>query len=290
MIRIKVPATTANMGPGYDVLGAALTLYSGFEAELSDRLLIEGCPDRYKNESNMVVRSYRHALRLCGKEYSPIRLVEEVGVPIARGLGSSSTCIVAGVMAANELYGLGLDKKDIVSICTELEGHPDNVAPAVYGGVVAGFSEEGKVYCSRFEADTRWRFITLIPDYEVRTEEARKAVRKDIKLSDSVYTTGHVIGMLRALEEGDEELMHMACRDMLHEPYRRQLIPDYDRARKLAYDNGAAAFFISGSGSTMMAAVKSGDKGKKILDAFSESFKTHRVLELSICRDGAKVS
>ncbi len=289
MLRIRVPATTANIGPGYDVLGAALTLFSDFEFELSERLEIEGCPDRYKNESNLVIRSYRHALEQCGREYVPLWLREEAGVPIARGLGSSSTCIAAGVMAANELHGLGLSKKDIVSICTELEGHPDNVAPAIYGGVVAGFSEEGRVYCSRFEADPRWRLVTLIPDYEVRTEEARKVVKRDISLSDSIYTTGHVIGMLRALGEGDEELLDMACRDILHEPYRRKLIPDYDRARKLALENGAAAFFISGSGSTMMAATCSGETAEKILSAFSEAFSGHSSMELRICSEGAAV-
>ena len=288
MIRIKVPATTANIGPGYDVLGAALSLYACFDAELSDSLYIEGCPEEYRNEDNLFIRSYKKALEMSGRAYIPISLKEETEVPIARGLGSSSTCIVGGIMAANELHGLGLSKEDMVSLATSIEGHPDNVAPAIYGGVVAGFSEGGRVYCTGYSCDGDWRFVTLIPDYEVRTEDARRVVKKDIGLADSIYTTGHVTGLLRALETGDEELLSAACRDILHEPYRRELIPDYEKARELAVSGGAAAFFISGSGSTMMAAVKQGDSEQRILEEFKQAFPGHRTLSLSICSEGAE--
>lgn len=287
MTRIRVPATTANMGPGYDVLGAALTLYAYFDAEPSETYEVSGCPEAYQNEDNMVIQSYKRTLSLCGRPDAPIRLHEETEVPIARGLGSSSTCIVAGIMAADRLQGLGLSRDDMVSMATDIEGHPDNVAPAVYGGVVAGFSEEGRVWCSRSPSDPDWRFVTLIPDYEVRTEEARRVVRRDIGLSDSIYTTGHVIGLLRALSDGDEELLSAACRDVLHEPYRKGLIPDYERARELALRRGAAAFFISGSGSTLMAATKDEARAEDILSAYREAWPGYRALSLSICHDGA---
>ena len=205
MISIRVPATTANIGPGYDVLGAALTLYASFEAELSEKLEISGCPEEFQNEDNLVIRAYKKTLSDCGKDYVPIRLAIDTNVPIARGLGSSSTCIAAGVLAADSLHGLGLSRDRIVSICTEIEGHPDNVAPAVYGGVVAGFSDGKDIHTIRYTPDEGWRFVTVIPDYEVHTEEARRVVKKEIELSDGIYSTGHVLGLIRALETGDEE-------------------------------------------------------------------------------------
>ena len=289
MISIRVPATTANIGPGYDVLGAALTLYASFEAELSEKLEISGCPEEFQNEDNLVIRSYKKTLSDCGKDYVPIRLAIDTNVPIARGLGSSSTCIAAGVLAADSLHGLGLSRDRIVSICTEIEGHPDNVAPAVYGGVVAGFSDGKDIHTIRYTPDEVWRFVTVIPDYEVHTEEARRVVKKEIELSDGIYSTGHVLGLIRALETGDEELLSAACRDILHEPYRKGLIKDYEKARKLALENGAATFFISGSGSTLMAAVKAGEREEAVLAAFREAFSSYEVMTLRICHEGAIV-
>ena len=289
MIRIKVPATTANIGPGYDVLGAALSLYACFDAELSDSLYIEGCPEEYRNEDNLFIRSYKKALEMSGRAYIPISLKEETEVPIARGLGSSSTCIVGGIMAANELHGLGLSKEDMVSLATSIEGHPDNVAPAIYGGVVAGFSDGQRIHTIQYVPDKSWRFVTVIPDYEVRTEEARRVVKKEIALSEGIYSTGHVLGLVRALETSDEELLSASCRDILHEPYRKGLIADYERAKDIALGSGACTFFISGSGSTMMAAVKAGEVEKAVFSALSEAFGSYEVLSLSICHEGASI-
>ena len=289
MINIRVPATTANIGPGYDVLGAALELYADFQAELSDVLTISGCPEEFQNEDNLVIWSYKTALEKAGRSYAPLRLDIDTKVPIARGLGSSSTCIVAGVLAADSLYDLGFTKDQVVSICTEIEGHPDNVAPAVYGGVVAGFSDGKDIHTIRYVSDRDWRFVTVIPDYEVHTEEARRVVKKEIALSDGIYSTGHVLGLIRALESGDEALLSAACRDILHEPYRKGLIKDYEPARELALKNGAATFCISGSGSTMRAAAKAGKAEEAVLSAFKEAFPSYRVLSLPVCHEGATV-
>ena len=289
MINIRVPATTANMGPGYDVLGAALSLYADFSAELAPKLSIEGCPREFQNEDNLVIRSYKRALELCGRGYEPLHLSIDTKVPIARGLGSSSTCIAAGVMAADRLHGLGLSKGEIVDICTGIEGHPDNVAPAVLGGVVAGFSDGQRIHTIQYVPDKSWRFVTVIPDYEVRTEEARRVVKKEIALSEGIYSTGHVLGLVRALETGDEELLSASCRDILHEPYRKGLIADYERAKDIALGSGACTFFISGSGSTMMAVVKAGEVEKAVFNALSEAFGSYEVLSLSICHEGASI-
>ncbi len=289
MIKIKVPATTANMGPGYDVLGAALELYASFTAEPSENYVINGCPEEFRNEDNLVIDAYKRTAKAYGKDIRPIRLSIDTEVPIARGLGSSSTCIVAGILIADILYSLGLSKDEQVQLATGIEGHPDNVAPAVYGGVVGGLSEDGKVSSIRFMPDPDWRFIALIPDHEVRTEDARRVVKQEIPLQTAVHSISHVLGLVRALETGDEELYGRACRDLLHEPYRKALIPDYEKAKSLSKELGAAAFFISGSGSTMMAVTKKGEKEELLKRAYEGSFPGSIVKSLGICHDGASV-
>ena len=314
MIWIKVPATSANLGPGYDCAGAALSLYSRFGFEPADALRIEGCPAAYQNEDNLVIQAFKKTLEAAGKPYVPVHLVTESHIPFSRGLGSSSSCIVAGAVAANALTGNTLSEETLLNICTELEGHPDNVAPCLYGGVVSGFTEAGRTHVVRLSVHSRWRFVTLIPDYEVSTAMARKAVKQDIDVKTSVYTTGHVIAFLHALEKGDTALAAESCHDVLHEPYRRKLIPDYDRARAAAFENGATAFFISGSGSTMIALCDAEEKGvsarelaasdapnptavpteeksapARVLAAFRQAFPAFEAMELHVSADGAVI-
>ena len=253
MIRVKVPATSANLGPGFDFMGAALSLYSYFSFEHADTMRYEGCIEKYQNENNLVVRSFHRALDELGEKHFPFLLVEDSRSPVARGLGSSSSCVVAGVYAANEMTGRKLSVNDILDICTEIEGHPDNVAPCILGGVVACFANGKQVTPMHFDCSSDWDFVTIVPDYKVHTAEARRVMKQDIDIKTSVYTSGHAIGFLRALETCDTELAGKACRDILHEPYRKQLIPQFDELKEMALSEGAAAYFISGSGSTMIA-------------------------------------
>ncbi len=294
---IKVPATTANMGPGYDCAGAALELYSYFTFQkISDfngniRFEVEGCDERFCNEDNLCIKSFKRALSEIGSEEFSIRLVIDAGVPVSRGLGSSSTCIVAGVMAANIFTGSRLSKDECLKICNDIEGHPDNVAPCLMGGMVISFFEEDKIYTVNYAINSCFRFIAIIPDYEVSTHEARKAVKKDIDISKAVYSVSHACAFYKALVDGNEELCRISCKDVLHEPYRKQLIPDYDRVRDIAMSHGACAFCISGSGSTMLAVVKSAtgaDKTKEIIENIQSAFPLFSIIESGICKNGAE--
>ena len=308
MPRITVPATSANVGVGYDCLGLALTLYAHFDVERADTLAITGCDEAYAGPDNLFYVSMCYALRSWGIEPFPIRLHIETDVPLARGLGSSSTLVVAGIYAAALLTDRELDRSEAVALATRMEGHPDNVAPAVYGSLVcsftpAGVSPEGcdnelepeEPRCILYDVASNLRFVCVIPPYEVRTSEARRVVPKTLALSDAVWQMGRIAGMTRGLETGDAELIAAANDDRLHEPYRRALIPDYDAVRGCALEAGASTLWISGSGSTMCAVVSETNTSfcpvsKRVAEALRSRFPGFGVHILSCNATGVKVA
>ena len=281
-VTITVPATSANLGIGYDCLGMAVSLYSVFEFDRADELTITGCPEEFRNEDNLVYRSFLSALEHWGEEPFPISIDIQTDIPVARGLGSSSTCTVAGIMGAAALTGRIVGRAEAVAIATEMEGHPDNVAPAIMGSLVCSFTPEGELpSCIRYNVASDLRFVTIIPPYEVKTEEARKVVPQDIKLADAVWQMGRIGGLTRGLEAGDTKLIAAACHDRLQEPYRRELIPEYAEVRDTCIDGGAAAMWISGSGSTLMAVTDDGLVAESLrarIKAMHPDFEVH-VLE-----------
>ena len=254
MIRISVPATSANLGIGYDTLGMAVSLYSHFTFERADELTITGCPEEFRNANNLVYVSLVDALAEWGEEPFGVSIDIQTEVPVARGLGSSSTCVVAGIMAAAALTGHTVTREELVAMATRVEGHPDNVAPAILGAAVCSFTPDGRLpRCLRYDVSDRLRFVTVIPPYEVHTSEAHKVVPQEVPLSTAVWQMGRVAGLTRGLETGDASLIADANDDRLQEPYRRALIPDYDAIRETCLAGGAKTMWISGSGSTLMA-------------------------------------
>lgn len=254
MIRISVPATSANLGIGYDTLGMAVSLYSHFTFERADELTITGCPEEFRNANNLAYVSLVDALAEWGEEPFGVSIDIQTEVPVARGLGSSSTCVVAGIMAAAALTGHTVTREELVAMATRVEGHPDNVAPAILGAAVCSFTPDGRLpRCLRYEVSDRLRFVTVIPPYEVHTSEARKVVPQEVPLSTAVWQMGRVAGLTRGLETGDASLIADANDDRLQEPYRRALIPDYEAIRETCLAGGAKTMWISGSGSTLMA-------------------------------------
>lgn len=254
MIRISVPATSANLGIGYDTLGMAVSLYSHFTFERAERLTITGCPEQFQNEDNLVYVSLVDALAEWDEKPFGVAIDIQTDVPVARGLGSSSTCVVAGIMAAAALTGHTVTREELVAMATRVEGHPDNVAPAILGAAVCSFTPEGQLpRCLRYDVSSRLRFLTIIPPYEVHTSDARKVVPQQVPLSSAVWQMGRIAGLTRGLETGDTALIADANDDRIQEPYRRALIPDYDAIRETCLEGGAATMWISGSGSTLMA-------------------------------------
>lgn len=289
-VSVRVPASCANIGPGYDSLGMALSLHSTFYAEPADRLIIEGCPEAYKNEENLVYKAFSRVYERAGLPVPGVRIVIDSHIPVARGLGSSSTCFAGGTAAANALLGDRFTKDDLFQICTSLEGHPDNAAPALFGGLTASFMSGDKALTVPFATDPAWRFATFVPDYEVRTSEARRIVPKEVPLSAAVHTMSHAVAMIRGLEKGDEALVRAACEDVLHEPYRRTLIKEYEGLRSMALNAGAAAFIISGSGSTLIAMTRSEELAEELCEGGRKRFPSVAAKVLTICHDGTVVT
>ena len=254
MIKVTVPATSANLGIGYDTLGMAVSLYAHFTFDHADTLTITGCPEEFQNEDNMVYQAFVQALKAWDKEPFPISIDIETQIPVARGLGSSSTCVVAGIMGAAALTRRAVTRDELVALAAQMEGHPDNVAPALLGAAVCSFTPTGELpRCLRYAVSDRLRFVTIIPPYEVHTSEARKVVPQEVPLATAVWQMGRVAGLTRGLETGDTDLIAAANDDRLQEPYRRALIPDYNAIRATCLEGGAKTLWISGSGSTLMA-------------------------------------
>lgn len=290
MIKVTVPATSANLGIGYDTLGMAVSLYSHFTFDHADTLTITGCPEEFQNRDNMVYVAFEQALEQWGMEPFPISIDIQTEIPVARGLGSSSTCVVAGIMGAAALTRRTVTREELVAMATALEGHPDNVAPALLGAAVCSFTPEGELpRCLRYNVSERLRFITIIPPYEVHTSEARKVVPQEVPLSTAVWQMGRIAGLTRGLETGDTELIAAANDDRLQEPYRRKLIPDYDAIRATCLEGGAKTIWISGSGSTLMAVTDDTIVAKFLQVRLHEQFPTCDTHILTCDTQGAQI-
>ncbi|WP_322153024.1 homoserine kinase [Paratractidigestivibacter sp.] len=263
---VRVPATSANVGVGFDCLGIALELTATFLMTPSDELVIEGCEERFRGEDNLVWQSY---LTACGEldvEPQKLRITILSPIPLSGGLGSSSTCVIAGVAAA-QILGLGAyDAEQCLVLSTRIEGHPDNVAPAIMGGLVSSFVDGDQTTSTRMDIADNLRFVAVAPPYEVRTADARRVLPTEVPASTAVWQMGRCVAVVRALELGDAELLSKANNDKLHEPYRSKLIPDYEPLKACALEAGACAFMISGSGSTMLA-VADGEKTAAAVEA-----------------------
>ena len=290
-VKISVPATSANVGIGFDCLGMAVTLYSHFTFDRAEELTITGCPEEFCNQDNLVYRSFVAALEHWGEAPFPISIHIDAHIPVARGLGSSSACTVAGIMAAAALTGRIIGRQEAVSIATAMEGHPDNVAPAIMGSLVCSYTPEGDLpQCIRYDVNHHLHFVTVIPPYEVHTEDARKVVPHTVSLHDAVWQMGRISGMARGLETGDAKLIATACQDRIQEPYRKDLIPDYDAVRDLCMAGGAIALWISGSGSTMMAATDDGLIAESLRARIQSMFPDFEVLVLDCDTKGVQIS
>ena len=264
---VSVPATSANVGVGYDCLGLALDLFARFRFERADALSIDGCPERFRGADNLVWTSYLEACRQMYQHPLDLHISIDSPIPLSGGLGSSSTCVVAGVIAAQLLHGRPLDQSQALDMATLIEGHPDNVAPAILGGLVSSFSDMRKTRPLRFDVHEDLRFVAIAPPYEVRTADARRVMPTSVPIDLAVWQLGHCVACVEALRSADVELLSAACQDRLHEPHRARLIPDYEPLRRTALAAGAAAFLISGSGSTMLAVCKGDDGAQRASDA-----------------------
>jgi homoserine kinase len=257
MIKIQIPATSANLGAGFDALGLALNFYNYIQMEESDRLDISSSDGNTipTDDTNLVYTSAKTLYDICGRKLSGLKIVQENNIPMTRGLGSSSACIVGGLVGANTLMGNPLSLDDIVNLSAEIEGHPDNTAPALLGGIVTAVFDGQAVHWVKQEVHTDLRFIVIIPNFELSTEKARSALPKEVSHKDAIYNLSRASLFSASLLTGKYENLRTAVDDRLHQPYRLPLIPHAEEVFKIGYTLGAYAMYVSGAGPSLMAIV-----------------------------------
>lgn len=270
-LHIQVPATSANLGVGFDCLGLALDLFADIYISPSDKLLITGCEERFQGRDNLIWTSYLNTcMRLSVAPCKALHIHIDSPIPLSGGLGSSSCCVVAGVLAAQYIHAddiCTIDIQDTFHLACAIEGHPDNVAPAIFGGLVASFFD-GENFCPlSFPISEKLHFVVMAPPYEVRTQDARRVMPDTVSLDTCVWQVGHAIALLRGLECADTKLIRSAAQDRLHEPHRQALIKDFEPLQRTCLAAGASSFLISGSGSSMLAICGDSQVAQNVSDA-----------------------
>lgn len=257
-VAVRVPATTANLGPGFDALGLALQLYNRLEVEripagLEIRARGEGAERLPADATNLTYRAFCRVFECHGQPAPPVRMVGEIQVPLSRGLGSSAAAVVGGLIAGNALAGSPLSTEALLRLATELEGHPDNVAPALMGGFTVACLSESGIAWTRLPPPAGLQAVLAIPEREVPTAQARAVLPEVVPRRDAVLNVGRTALLVAAIATGELALLPAAMRDCLHEPYRAPLIPGMQEALAAAREAGALGAALSGAGSTLLA-------------------------------------
>ena len=268
-ISVKVPATATNIGPGFDCLGMALPIYNtvtieetvlpGTGVEINvfsdssevDELSIEHME---LNENSLVYKAVELLFNSIGQTPSELKINIQSDIPIARGLGSSASIIVGGLIAANELLGRPADEAALLSIATEVDGHPDNVTATITGGLVLAPQEEDcSVIYRKLDWPDDWTITLCIPDYELTTEISRSVLPKEVAMCDAIFNTKRLGMFIEAINKHDDELMKYALQDKLHQPYRSKLVPGLDKISEvLRHEDSVLGCVLSGSGPSML--------------------------------------
>ena len=289
-VTIRVPATSANLGPGFDAFGCALSLYTDVTFEETEyRLEITGCPEEFTGPDNLVYISYCAVLNTMSEEVRGVKIHIDAHIPICRGLGSSAALLVAGAMGANVLRGNKLSTQGLLNITNAMEGHPDNLAPAFYGGLTASMVDGGLPVSVSFPLHPDWEFLALIPDFDLPTTLARSVLPEQLGRAAAIYNIAHGALVLKALELGDEKLLRTAMQDRLHQKYRKKLIPDYDKIEALVRTTGAA-FCLSGAGPTLLCITQDPNLEEKLQKKLSSITQANwEMIPLHIEFQGARV-
>ena len=261
MIRIEVPATSANLGSGFDCLGLALTMYNQVWMEEADGVEIisrDGLSIPV-DESNLIYWSAKKLYERCSRRLPGLHIEQQSDIPMARGLGSSSACIVAGILGANRLLGSPLSTTELINLAAEIEGHPDNTTPAIEGGLVASAIEAGRVYSVSVPVSEKIRFALFIPPFELKTEKARSVLPESYARADAVYNLSRSALMTASLFSGKLENLRVAVQDKIHQPYRSGLIDNLDNVFRLSYELGSLGTYVSGAGPTIISMIDVAD-------------------------------
>ncbi len=282
-VTVKVPATSANCGAGFDVLGMALNLYNEFTLSFDTNqtsIKVEGFGQSMMQndpETNLCVISIRKLLQTLGINKPYMQIEMKNNIPLSRGLGSSSAAIVASITSANALLGNKLSKDDLLNIATKIEGHPDNVAPAIYGGLTISIMQEDKPKTLVVKPPENLQMIVIIPNLKLSTKSAREVLPQTINHKDAVFNVGRVALFVACMCSGDISFLASSLEDKLHQPYRSKLIPAIDEIFYVAKEKGAIGSIISGSGSTLLAFADKNSCGKSIGINMCQKFQDNNI-------------
>ena len=268
-VSVKVPATSANIGPGFDCMGMALPIYNivtidetvlpGTGVEINilseqedvDNLIIDHIP---RDENSVVYKAVELLYNSIGQTPSELKINIQTSIPVTRGLGSSAAVIVGALIAANRLLGNPADESALLSIATEIEGHPDNITPAIVGGLVMSSQEsDGSIVYRKLDWPDEGQVTVCIPDVELTTEISRSVIPENVPLSDAVFNVKRMAMFMNAIQTKDAELMKLALKDKLHQPYREKLVPGLkELSETFKHDEDVLGVVLSGAGSSML--------------------------------------
>ncbi len=294
-VKVRVPATTANMGPGFDTLGMALKLYNEIEVEeISEETEIYngGLKSEGDYKENLIYKSIVSAMNEQRYSYNGFKInVTKCDIPMSRGLGSSSACIVGGITAANAIMGNKMDMEDIIDLATKIEGHPDNVVPAVLGGMVISLKVGEEIKHSKVNVPDKLKFVAMIPSFKVSTVLSREVLPKSYLKEDCIFNTSRSAMLISALYNNEFDKLRICFQDKIHQPYRKSLIRNFDDVFQKSEELGSMGEFISGSGSTLMAVVdKNADQFVSSMKNFLNQLEdTWKVILLDPDLQGARV-
>lgn len=297
-VKVRVPGSSANMGPGFDSLGLALTLYNYIEAEETDaglEIIIEDAETKEylpTDEKNLVYKAMKYLFEKAGYNPKGLKLTLSSEVPVTRGLGSSSACIVGGLVAANELSGKKFSAREIMSMATKLEGHSDNVCAAYLGGFTVSVFDKDEVFYYSHKINGDLKCLVLIPDYAVTTQKARNTLPGYYPKRDVAFNISHASLLVASIVSGNYENLLCAIDDRVHEPYRKIFIDGYQKLYNKLKSYGALGTFISGSGPTLASIIEADDAEffyEDIKEYTDKAFPTWKVMLLDIDNEGAKV-
>lgn len=271
-VRVKVPASTANLGPGFDSLGMALNLYAWIDMAISDETTIHLIGDQMygipTDKSNLIYKVAQMVFEQAGVSHPELDIIMYSDIPLTRGLGSSASAIVGALAGANALIGNKLTQYELFQIASRLEKHPDNVGASLFGGIVVAFWDGEKAESIRIEPDVNLEVLVAIPAFQLSTEKARSVMPKQVAMKDAVFNLSHSSLLVAALATCNLGMIRHAMKDALHQPYRAELIPGMKTLLEQAENHGALGVALSGAGPTMLALVDARSGQKEELEAF----------------------
>ena len=287
-VSVKVPATSANLGPGFDCMGLAIPLYNTITIEetvlpgtgieinvlaaegVENELSLEHIP---MDENSIIYKAVELLYNSIGQSPNELKITIQSQIPIARGLGSSASVIVGGLIAANELLGRPADEVALLSIATEVEGHPDNVTPAIVGGlVITSQEDDGSIVYRKLDWPDEWHLTVCVPDYELATDISRSVLPKEVPMPDAVFNAQRMGMFVHAVNTKDAELMKLALKDRLHQPYRMKLVPGLEKIiANLKHEDDVLGAVLSGAGPSILI-VSKGNSLDKIKSTVRETW------------------